>query len=86
MEILGMDIVPIFKFLISEEGQTTPRVDIAKKYNITVMELDRLFDMIELTKQHLANRTITITVMGGAVTDVLNLPHGWDYKLNDLDL
>ena len=29
--------------------------------------------------------TIKITVKGGVVTDVENLPDGWDYELHDYD-
>ena len=32
------------------------------------------------------NKTVTITVMGGVVTDVENLPEGWSYRLIDHDI
>lgn len=51
MNITGIDFVPMFKFIMSDEGQEMPRSDLAKKFGITIVELDCILDTIELTKQ-----------------------------------
>ncbi|MEK6881699.1 MAG: hypothetical protein AABY22_18915 [Nanoarchaeota archaeon] len=47
-------------------------------YNI----LNQILSEVEPDKK---SKTIKITVMGGVVTDVDNLPIGWDYELHDYD-
>lgn len=51
MNITGINFVPMFKFIMSDEGQEIPKSDLAKKFDITIVELDCILDTIELTKQ-----------------------------------
>ena len=70
----------IVKGILKGKSKFTPRIHIASSINYLTMNDPRK------QSSQLKDTTIIIDIKGGALVDVNNLPHGYDYVLIDHDI